>query len=288
MLNGVFAIGFRRLLESQLSEQGLDTLINTAIDNGITVMDHADVYGQYQNEALFGRVLKKNPGLRSQIQLVTKCGIKLNCPATPNVIIKHYDYSAKSIINSVNNSLQNFGTDFLDVLLIHRPSPLMNVDEIANTFTKLRIEGKVKRLGVSNFSINQFNYLNEKINIVTNQIQFSVLHNKPLYDGTLEQMHLSDVRPMVWSPLAGGKIFKPETPEEIDTIKILNEIAKKYNVNFELIALAWLLKHPSNVMPVLGTQKIDRIKNYVLASEINLEIEDWFRILEAINGHSLA
>ncbi|MCX8515112.1 MAG: hypothetical protein RL017_661 [Pseudomonadota bacterium] len=288
MLNGVFAIGFRRLLESQLSETELDTLINTAIDNGITVMDHADIYGQYQNEELFGRVLKKNKALRNQIQLATKCGIKIKSPVTPNVTIKHYDYSAKSIIASVNQSLQNFGSEFLDVLLIHRPSPLMNVDEIANTFNKLRIEGKVKRLGVSNFSTDQFNYLNERINLVTNQIEFSILHNKPLYDGTLEQMHLFDIRPMAWSPLAGGKVFQPNTSHENEIIKTINEIAHKYNASFEQIALAWLLKHPSNVMPILGTQNLTRVKTCVLASQINLDIEDWFKILVAINGHSLA
>ena len=284
MLRGSFALGFWRLLEAKLSIPQLDDLVNSAVDSGIIIMDHADVYGQYQCEEIFGKVLKNNPSLRPKIQLVSKCGIKFNCPTTPQYAIKHYDLSAKSITASVNNSLKNLGTEYLDVLLIHRPSPLMNADEIGETLTQLRLEGKVRTFGVSNFTPSQFALLESRVHLITNQVQFSPLYNQPFYDGTLDQLQENHLRPMAWSPLAGGRLFYPTTDKEVAMAGLLTELAAKYNAKIEQIALAWILKHPTQIIPILGTQNVARIKDAAAATQVDLEVEDWFKVLEVANG----
>jgi predicted oxidoreductase len=217
--------------------------------------------------------------------LVSKCGIKFKCDFTPNNLVKHYDLSADSIITSVNNSLANLGCDYLDLLLVHRPSPLMNVDEIAETFYQLQREGKVKQFGVSNFTPSQFDLLNSRIPLLTNQIEFSVLANQALFDGSLDQLQQYKLRPMAWSPLAGGKIFNSDKPQ---LTQLLQELADKYAVSVEQIALAWILRHPSNIQIVLGTQKSSRLINTLAAQHIELDIQDWFAILETVNGYPVA
>ena len=216
-------------------------------------MDHADIYGEYKCEKLFGDALRDNMHLRDKMTIVSKCGIKFACDYTPNNIIKHYDLSKESIEKSVNDSLKNMHIDNLDLLLVHRPSPLMNFDEIARIFENLRKQGKVKDFGVSNFTKAQFETLNSRIKLKTNQIECSVLNNNALYDGTLDQAQQLDFRPMIWSPLAGGSLFNPKTNKEILMIKTLKEMSSKYNCTIDQLAFAWLLRLPSNPMPILGT-----------------------------------
>lgn len=220
------------------------------------------------------------------MQIVSKCGIKFECDFTPSNKVKHYDLSAESIIESAENSLKNLRTDYLDLLLVHRPSPLMNAEIIAETFEKLRKEGKVKEFGVSNFTPSQFDLLNSYIPLKTNQVEISVLHTDTFYDGTLDQLQQHKIRPMAWSPLAGGKIFNPETAKEKELATFMQTLVAKYNVNsIDQIAMAWLLKHPANPQVIIGSQNISRLENTVSSQDIDLDIQDWFKILEISNGH---
>lgn len=285
MLNGGFSLGFWRLGDSNLSYHETETLIKTAIDNGISVMDHADIYGEYKCEELFGQVLKKNPNLRNKVQLITKCGIKFACDFAPQNVVKHYDLSTKSITTSVDHSLSNLGVEIIDLLLVHRPSPIMDVEEIADTFLNLQKVGKVKSFGVSNFTSSQFELLQSKIQLETNQIEFSVLQNQAMYDGTLDSLIKHNIRPMAWSPLAGGVLFNPKTVVEHRVVAQLELLSSKYNSSVEQIALAWILKHPCKIMPILGTQNITRLLNSIKAQNIELELQDWFKILEVVNGY---
>ena len=284
MIQGNFSLGFWRLDDAKLSINETDRLIKTALENGISVMDHADIYGAYKCEKLFGDALKDNMHLRDEMTIVSKCGIKFACDYTPNNIVKHYDLSKESIEKSVNDSLKNMHIDNLDLLLVHRPSPLMNFDEIAQTFENLRKQGKVKDFGVSNFTKSQFEALNSCIELKTNQVECSVLNNNALYDGTLDQAQQLGFRPMIWSPLAGGSLFNPKTSKEILMIETLKEMSSKYNCTIDQLAFAWLLKLPSNPMPILGTQKIDRVVSAIKSANINIELQDWFKILEVSNG----
>ncbi len=284
-LSNEFALGFWRLDDANLALNALESLVLSALDNNVTVMDHADIYGEYRCEAIFGQLLKAKPSLREKMTIVSKCGIKFACEATPNVATKHYDLSAKSIKTSVENTLRNLNTDVLDVLLVHRPSPIMDVDEIAESFSRLKHEGKVKAFGVSNFTPSQFDLLNSRIELMTNQIEYSLLHANPMYDGTLDQLQQYRVRPMAWSPLAGGALFSPSSETQQKMVQKLQSLLAKYEADsIDQIALAWILKHPAKVMPVLGTQNQARFENALKAKDITLSLEDWFAILEIANG----
>ena len=287
MLKGTFALGFWRLADARLSYQDTEDLIYAALDNGISVMDHADIYGDYTCEELFGQVLKKNPELRKSMQIVSKCGIKFSSAKTPQHYVGHYDLSMESITASVDNSLKSLNVDYLDVLLVHRPSPLMDVNEIASAFSLLKNSGKVNEFGVSNFTPSQFDLLSSKVGLLTNQIEFSVLHNNPLYDGTLDQMQKYHTRPMAWSPLGGGALFAPQSPKQVQVVETLTKLASKYDASVDQLALAWLLKHPAHVIPVIGTQNKGRLVAATKAAKVDLELQDWFLILEAANGTSV-
>ncbi|WP_119329048.1 aldo/keto reductase [Cysteiniphilum halobium] len=280
-----FALGFWRLDDAKLSQNALESLVLSALDHNVTVMDHADIYGEYRCEAIFGQLLKAKPSLRDKMTIVSKCGIKLHCAATPNVVTKHYDLSAKSIKTSVENTLKNLNIDVLDVLLVHRPSPIMDVNEIADSFAELKHAGKVKAFGVSNFTSSQFDLLNSRIELITNQIEYSLLHTSPMYDGTLDQLQQYRLRPMAWSPLAGGALFSPKLETQKKMVQKLQSLLPKYNADsIDQIALAWILRHPAKVMPVLGTQNQKRFENALKAKDIKLSLEDWFAILEIANG----
>jgi predicted oxidoreductase len=197
MLKNNFALGFWRLDDAKISANQTIELVEKALELGVTTMDHADIYGEYRCEKLFGDALKDHSHLRDKMQIVSKCGIKFECDFTPNNKVKHYDLSAGSIRESAENSLKNLRTDYLDLLLVHRPSPLMDANEIADTFKNLQKEGKVKEFGVSNFTPSQFELLNNLIPLKTNQVEISVFHTDTFYDGTLDQLQKYGVRPML-------------------------------------------------------------------------------------------
>lgn len=265
-------------------------LVETALQEGITTIDHADIYGNYTVEERFGRAVTRQSSLRGRIELVSKCGIRLVSENRPEHRLKTYDTGREHIINSVNTSLRNLNTDYLDVLLLHRPDPLMNADEVAEAFGELKNAGKVKHFGVSNFTTHQFSLLQSRLNfpLVTNQIEFSVVHLPPLYDGTLDQCQQLRVPPMAWSPLAGGKLFT-NTDEQSSRMGLaLQEVgAELGDASVEQVAVAWILKHPANVMPVLGTGQPERLQEVARAADLPLTRDQWFHILKASAGQDV-
>lgn len=261
-----------------VSSETVERLIQTCLAEGITSFDHADIYGDHGNEEIFGQVLARTPGLRNQLELITKCGIKLKSAKRPATWIKHYDTSKSHIIASVENSLNLFHTDHLDVLLLHRPDPLMDPHEVAEAFDQLKQQGKVLHFGVSNFTRSQLKMLQRflPMPIVTNQIEISLTHVDPLFNGDLDLLMEQKASAMAWSPLGGGKLLTDE--------RELFGKASRYNASYSQLSLAWLLRHPSMIFPVIGTTKTDRIKEAVKALEIKLDRQDWFDMLQWARG----
>lgn len=282
--------GHWRLIEWNLSPQALLTLVSQALELGISTVDYADIYGDYSCEAMFGEALAIQPRLRKDLQLVSKCGIKLMSKKFPQRQIKYYDYSKKYIIQSVENSLSNLHTDYLDVLLLHRPSPFFNAEEVAETFTELKQSGKVLQFGVSNFLPHQMDLLNSFLRdpLATNQVEISPFCLDYFQNGTVEMMQKNQVSPMAWSPLAGGKLINPQDEKGNRIFKSLQEVAHELNEDsIEKVVYAWLMKHPSKILPVVGTGKIERLKLAVEAQELEISLEQWFKIYVAGLGNSL-
>jgi predicted oxidoreductase len=264
-----------------LSQTQIEALIQASLGEGITSFDHADIYGNYTCEEIFGNVLRKNPSLREKMQLITKCGIKLLSSQRSDHKIKHYDTSKDHIIWSVENSLKKLGTDRIDLLLLHRPDPLMNPMEIAEAFTSLKQQGKVLHIGVSNFTFTQVSMLQSYLSfpLVTNQIELSLFKNQNLFDGTVDTMMKHRMSPMAWSPLGGGKFFDEE---RINTS--LQNLAAQYQCTSSQLLLAWLLKHPSTILPIAGTTKPERIEEAAKSMDIGLDKQHWFVMLKWVTG----
>ncbi|CAN5162051.1 aldo/keto reductase [soil metagenome] len=258
-----------------VSSSAIEHLINTALDSGITTFDHADIYGDHGNEEIFGSVLKKEPSLRAKMQLVTKFGIKFPSKQRPANWVKHYDTSKEHIIWSVENSLKMLGTDHLELLLIHRPDPLFNPTEAAEAFDQLKKEGKVLHVGVSNFTPSQFRMLQHYISypLVTNQIEISLNKIDSLFNGDLDTLMEFNASAMAWSPLGGGKSL------DIDEREVFNKAAK-YNASYSQLSLAWLMKHPSTIFPIIGTTQPERIIEAARSMNVNLDRQDWFEMLK--------
>ncbi len=227
-----------------MSPQQRLTFLQQALELGITTIDQADIYGNYQSEALLGEALALAPQLRAQLQIVTKCGIKLVSEQRPAHQIQHYDTSRAHIIASAENSLRNMHIDAIDLLLIHRPDPLMDADEIAEAFQILQQSGKVKHFGVSNFTPSQFELLHARFPLVTNQIELSLLHMQALQDGTLDQCQRLRIAPMIWSALAGGRLLNDDTAQGQRVRATLDGIAQELGVAPTTVALAWIFQHP--------------------------------------------
>jgi len=269
--------------DKNLSTSQMEHMIHICFENLITSFDHADIYGNYTTEADFGKAFKQSTVDRNTIQLISKCGIQ-NINARNNKI-KHYDYSKEYIIWSVENSLKNLQTDYLDVLLLHRPSPLMVADEIAEAVTKLKKEGKIIDFGVSNFTASQTELIRQKIAINYNQIQFSATHHEAMLDGSLDYMQLHNIRPMSWNPL--GTVFREDIEQTRRLKKLLVQLVDKYHLGSDTILLAWVLKHPANIIPVAGTVNIARIQALMKAVEMNLDTLDWFAIWTESMGNKV-
>lgn len=259
-------------------------LIHYCLEHGITTFDHADIYGGYTNEADFGNALEETNVPRENIQLISKCGIQYLCDNRTNKI-KHYNYNKDYIIWSAETSLKNLRTDYLDLLLLHRPSPLMHPEVIAEAVSKLKHQGKIKHFGVSNFTPSQVDLISQLSDVSANQIEFSLTQHSAMYDGTLDQMITKNIIPMAWSPL--GSMYKENTEQIRRVKKQLNELTETYKVTEDQLLLAWILKHPSRIHPVIGTTAKDRIKNSAKAIDIELDLEDWFLILAASQGHKV-
>ena len=260
------------------SKQEMCQLISESFDSGINSFDHADIYGGYTTEESFGDAFIDTGIKREDVFFISKCGIMYPSKKLP-IKTKHYDYSEDHIIKSVNNSLKYLQTDYLDCLLLHRPSPLMDINIIANTVESLIKSGKIKSFGVSNFTADQMDMFKGKVEILYNQINLSLTHLDHMFDGTLEYMQANKILPMAYSPL--GSYFK-EGSNKIK--KVVESLKDKYSCTDYQLLISWLLKHPSKVYPVIGTTKSDRIKKSMKSLKIEIELIDWFELLEASVG----
>lgn len=279
-LNGpVFSRIIAGVWRWSLPVNDVEALIQRSLDEGITTFDSADIYGDYENEGIFGKALQRNSSLRNRMQLVTKCGIMNVSAKRPGTWIKAYDTSYEHIVWSAENSLKLLATDRIDLLLIHRPDPLLDPDEVARAFSQLRKDGKVLHFGVSNFTIPQFDMLQSYLDfpLVTNQIEISLTHHRPLFDGSLDNLMRHRVAPMAWSPLGGGQLVKE--PGEFLLAK-----AAQYKATPTQVLLAWLLRLPSRVFPVIGTTNADRIKEAAEAVNVKMDTQDWFDMLRVVRG----
>ncbi len=251
---------------------------------GITTFDHADIYGGYANEAAFGNALKESNIDRTAIQLISKCGIQM-VDASRNNVVKHYNYDKAYIIWSAEQSLKNLKTDYLDLFLLHRPSPLMHPAVISEAVSELLKAGKIKNFGVSNFTPSQISLLETAVSVSGNQVEFSLTANDVMYDGTLDESLANNRMLMSWSPL--GIYFKEKNEQTARIGATMKPMMAKYNATADQLLLAWLFKHPAGVYPVVGTTVKERLKASVEALEINMDLEDWFLLLEASKGHEV-
>jgi len=279
--------GHWRLVSWKMSNQELLKLTQQAIELGVTSFDHADIYGDYSCEQLFGDALNLNTNLRKDIQIITKCGINLISNKFPERKIKHYDYNFDHIITSVEKSLSNFRTDYIDLLLLHRPAPFFNPEEVAKAFSTLKKSGKVLRFGVSNFTPIQFEMLNSYTDekLITNQVEISPYCLEHFQNGNIDFFLKERIKPMAWSPLATGNLINPQDEKGKRLFKVLTEIAIELNVDkVDKVIYSWLLNHPVSIIPIAGTSKIERIKLAIEALDIKMSIEQWYKIYNASTG----
>jgi predicted oxidoreductase len=272
---------------ANFSTSEYNTMIERCLYNGITSFDHADIYGDYTTEEEFGKVLKSNPSLRSQMQLITKCGIQMMADNRPTHAIKSYNTSKQYIIDSVERSLQNFHTDYIDVLLIHRPDPLMNPHEIAEAIHQLKEEKKILHFGVSNFLPKQVDLLKSQIEIEFNQVEISILYIAPFINGVLDHCYQHNIIPMAWAPLGGGILTDDGHPRYRAIAAAATPIAANHNTGINQVLVAWLLMHPSHILPVVGTTKLERLLQVKEASTITLTKEEWFQLYAASLGEDI-
>lgn len=281
-----FVMGYWRLMDWQLSPRQLISFIEEHLDLGITTVDHADIYGGYLCEAAFGEALKLSPALRERMEIVTKCGIATT--AKPEHALGHYITDADHIIKSAEQSLKNLATDRLDLLLIHRPDPLMDADEVAQAFLSLHQSGKVRHFGVSNFTPAQFTLLQSRLpfTLATNQVEISPVHQPLLLDGTLDQLQQLRIHPMAWSCLGGGRLFNDEAFGPLRDE--LAAVAQELNAaTIEQVVYAWVMRLPSKPLPIIGSGKIERVRAATGAEELEMTRQQWFRIRKAALGYDV-
>ena len=269
----------------ELSTLEMCDLITLFFENGISTFDHADIYGGYTMEAAFGQAFSRSSLQRDQVQFISKCGIQYISENRYNDII-HYDTSKAYIVASAEASLKHLKTDYLDALLIHRPSPLMHPEDVMSAAEDLKKDGKILSFGVSNFSSSHMELMMSEGLIDINQIEFSVVQHDALFDGTLDKILQHKIIPMAWGPLRS--YFNLEDDAKKQRLKKqFSELSTKYNSSEDQLLLAWILKHPSKIHPIIGTTKKNRIQSAIRALSIKLSTEDWFKILVASQGHNV-
>ncbi len=293
--------------DSPLTDETISKAINSvsaALEGGINFFDHANIYARGKSEIVFSKVLQEMKEVRDKIIIQSKCGIRF--PGDPNPESPgRYDFSYENIIESTNGSLDRLGIEQLDILLLHRPDPLMNPEEVAKAFDELHVQGKVRYFGVSNFNPGQMTLLQNSLDhpLVVNQIEISLLHYHVFNDGILtnqttgkyaaatgiiDYCMLNNIHVQAWSPVALGKIFNPSVEAENCIKKLSRKItdyAEEKNTSQEAVALAWLLKHPVGIQPVIGTTKPERIINSCKADDIELTREEWYTLFSIVRGN---
>ncbi len=264
----------------QLSKKEMTHLLQHCVDNDIRVFDHADIYGKYENETEFGAAFKDSGISREAIQLISKCGIQMTEGRKNRV--KHYQYDADYVIWSAEESLRKLQTEYLDLFLLHRPSPLMVPEEIAKAVERLKAEGKIKSFGVSNFSPSQIQLLETCIPVQGNQVEFSLTHTDPMENGVFDDCMAHKRTAMAWSPL--GQFFREDSEQVLRIREVIKDLKQKYEADESQLLLAFVCKHPVTIFPVVGTTNTDRLEASLAATRINLEDQDWFMLLEASKG----
>jgi len=281
-----FVMGYWRLMDWNMSAQQLVSFIEEHLELGVTTVDHADIYGGYQCEAAFGEAMKLSPALRQRMEIVTKCGIATT--AKPEHALGHYITDRDHIISSAEQSLTHLATDYLDLLLIHRPDPLMDADEVAEAFLALHQSGKVRHFGVSNFTPAQFALLQSRLpfTLATNQVEISPVYQPLLLDGTLDQLQQLRIRPMAWSCLGGGRLFNDDAFQPLRDE--LAQVAQELNAEtIEQVVYAWILRLPSQPLPIIGSGKIERVRSALAAEQLQMTRQQWFRIRKAALGYDV-
>ncbi|QTY26593.1 aldo/keto reductase family oxidoreductase [Flavobacterium sp. CS20] len=257
--------------------------ISENVDIGVTTFDHADIYGNYTTEKAFGQAFQQSELQRNKIQLISKCGIQL-INEERDSYVKHYNYDSSYIIKQAEQSLKNLKTDYLDLFLLHQSSPLMQNNEILEAVTQLKKQGKIKAFGVSNFTPQQIDYISQNIEVSANQIECSLTHTQPIDDDTLLYHQQNNITTMAWSPL--GESLK--LGENSVLKQNLNKLSKQYNCSISQLVLAWLLHHPAQIYPVIGTTNPKRVKAALGSLDITLKHQDWFVLYEAARGHEVS
>ncbi|MGO9110372.1 MAG: aldo/keto reductase family oxidoreductase [Thermoguttaceae bacterium] len=279
--------GTWRMLSDQPTPQEINRRLHACLELGITTLDTAEIYGLYEVERALGEALALSPGLRDKLEIVTKAGIYVPCKYHPDRRTAHYDASGPRMVKSLEKSLRFLATDRVELLLVHRPDWLTRADDTAGGLNQLLREGKIRAAGVSNYTAAQFDLLDSLMErrLATNQIEFNLLHIDPIYDGTLTQCEKLGILPMAWSPLAGGRLFDPANEAGQRIVKAVDGMAARYGgVNLEQLAYAWILAHPSRPLPIIGSNRVERIRAAAAAVEIVLQREDWYALWQAAQG----
>ena len=266
--------------------------IDACLAQGITTFDHADIYGDYRCEALFGEAIKARPSLRDQIEIVTKTDIMLLSGQWPNTRVKHYDTSPAHVTASVERSLRRIGVEVIDVLLIHRPDPLCDASALGQCLDHLIDSGKVRGVGVSNYMPWDIDLLQSRMThrLQTNQIEFSLLQTAPLINGQLAHAQQHHLPIMAWSPLGGGRLFHHALSTGTAAARLaprLQALAEASGTDAASVAIAWLMHHPVQVLPVMGSNQLARIKAFDKALHIPMDRQTWFELYELALGHEV-
>jgi predicted oxidoreductase len=272
--------------DENTSPEHVRTKIDASLDQGITSFDQADIYGGYEAEEILGNALSGS-GLRNKMEIVTKCGIIAPVGRYADARVKYYDTTRAHIMASVDHSLRLMGIDYIDLLLIHRPDPLMDHHETGAALDEVIASGKVRSVGVSNFRPYDWELLQSamKNQLVTNQIELSVLAHDSFVNGDVAFHQRIGTPLMAWSPLAGGALFSGDHP---DVMSALSNVASQNNVDETAVAIAWLLAHPSRILPVLGTNSLERIKSMSAALDVRMDRQTWYEIYTAALGREVA
>ncbi len=270
------------------STKELEAFIDGCLDLGADEFDHADIYGGHSTEADFGKVIASRPDLKNKVKVTTKCGIAYPSDNRPEIGIKHYNSSNAYIQECIDRSLKDLGVEQIDTFLIHRPDFLMDFEEIAEAVTTAKQAGKILSFGVSNFLPHQLELLTSYVEVATNQIEISLTHLEPFEDGSLNQLLHQKIQPAAWSPLGGGQIFGGAEEQFVRIRTTLDELGEKYGAAHDQLLLAFLWKHPSGIIPVLGTSKVSRVKTALEAAKIELSHEDWYKLWTASKGEKVA
>lgn len=268
--------GFYRWEEKDVTVSKMEQIVNLCLELGINTFDHADIYGGYQCEETFGKIIKNKGVKRESLVLFSKCGINLPHASHPEVRVKHYDTSAQHIVQSVERSLKKLHTDYLDIFLLNQLDPLSNLEETAVALQKLKESGKIKYVGVVNFSVFQHQLLSSylRLPLVTNHIELNLLNTTAFDNGQIDYVKQRYMRPLATAPLADGRIAVGTDPDAVRVRKKLEVLAHQYNADIESVAVAWLVK--LGALPLIGTSNEQRIRNIVKAFDIDLERQDWY------------